>query len=174
MRHSDEQLRHVGTGVAGPEAGPDHLLLHQREVEQADRGGVFHQRVEVGHHDPAALGGHPQRAGEQLAAADAHRHDHLLGHRAPGDLADQLGRLLEARRGVRRPELHRLLPLELDRVDGDDVLGAGEAGALDRVRADAAGAEHDDGVAGCTSALFTAEPHPVITPQPSRHARSSG
>ena len=30
------------------------------------------------------------------------------------------------RRGVRGAELHRLLPLELDRVDGDDPLGAGQ------------------------------------------------
>ena len=45
-------------------------------------------------------------------------------------------------------ELHGLLPLVLDRVDGEDVLGAGQPGALDRVGADAADADHDDGVAG--------------------------
>ena len=46
-----------------------------------------------------------------------------------------------------------LLPLELDRVDGDDVAGAGEVGALHRVHADAAGADDHDGLARrCTSA----------------------
>ena len=49
---------------------------------------------------------------------------------------------------MRGAELHRLLALELDRVDGDDPLGAGELGALDGVGADAADTDDGDRVAG--------------------------
>ena len=67
---------------------------------------------------------------------------------APGELADQRGGLLDGRRRCgwrRRPGL---LALELDRVDGDDVAGAGQGRALHGVHADAAGADDDDGLAG--------------------------
>jgi hypothetical protein len=43
-----------------------------------------------------------------------------------GRLLDQRERLLHRRRGVGGAELHRLLALELDRVDGPDLLGTGE------------------------------------------------
>ena len=46
------------------------------------------------------------------------------------------------------PELHGLLALVLERVDGEDPLGAGQAGALDGIGADAAHAHHDHVVAG--------------------------
>jgi hypothetical protein len=58
---------------------------------------------------------------------------HRLGHRG---------------RGVGGAELHGLLTLELDRVDRPDLLGTGELGPLDRVRPDAADADHGDDVAG--------------------------
>ena len=57
-------------------------------------------------------------------------------------------RLLGGGEGVRGAELHRLLPLVLQRVDRDDVLRAGVARALHGVDADAADAEDDHRVAG--------------------------
>ena len=47
-----------------------------------------------------------------------------------------------------RAELHRLLALDLDRIDGDNALGARHRRALDGVHADAAAAHDDDGVPG--------------------------
>ncbi len=46
------------------------------------------------------------------------------------------------------PNFIGLLTLELDGVDGEDVAGAGEAGALHGRRADAADADDGDVVAG--------------------------
>src|ERR1035441_5864072 len=57
-------------------------------------------------------------------------------------------RLLGGSERVGRAELHRLLALVLQRVDGDDVLRAGVASALHRVDADAADAVDRDRVAG--------------------------
>ena len=104
--------------------------------------------VDVRQHDPAALGGHRHRIGDQLALAEPHRHDHLVGHPAPRDLGDQLLGLLDRRRGVGGSEHLRHLALELDRVDGDDALGTGQRRTLHGVRADPADADHDDRLAG--------------------------
>ena len=73
------------------------------------------------------------------------------------------------------PELHRLLPLELDRVDGDDVLGAGHAGALHGVDPDARRSRRPPPCrpAACP-ARFTAEPQPVATPHDTSATASSG
>ena len=69
--------------------------------------------------------------------------------RAPGDLADAAAVASSiAGRGVGGAEDLRLLALELHRVDGDDVAGAGHRRALDGVHADAADADDDDGLAG--------------------------
>src|SRR5690606_38712896 len=48
---------------------------------------------------------------------------------------------------VGRPELAGHLQLRLEHVDGDDLGGTGDAGALDDVEADAAAADDDDVVA---------------------------
>ena len=73
----------------------------------------------------------------------------LVGVGAPGELADQR---LRPPRSWRRvwvaPKIGGLLALELDRVDGDDVAGAGHGRALHGVHADAADADDDDGLAG--------------------------
>ena len=47
-----------------------------------------------------------------------------------------------------RAELKGALPLRLDRLDDDDLLRAGQSGALDRSAADATEADDDDRVAG--------------------------
>ena len=60
----------------------------------------------------------------------------------------ELLRLLDAGDGVGGAELHRLLALVLQRVDGDDVLRPGVARALHGVDADAADAGDDHGLAG--------------------------
>ena len=70
-------------------------------------------------------------------------HHRLVGALPVGDAARELGGLLDARERLGRTEFHRLLALEGDRVDGDDVAGAGVRRALDGVDADAADA-HDD------------------------------
>ena len=44
----------------------------------------------------------------------------------------------------RRPELERQLPLELDRVDGDELAGSCDGGTHDRCKADAAESEDCD------------------------------
>ena len=51
---------------------------------------------------------------------------------APGLLLDQRERLLDAGRHVGGPEGGGQRPLQLDRVDGEDHLGAGEPGTLER------------------------------------------
>src|SRR4051794_24776208 len=104
-----EQLGDVGAGVGRAEQRADDLLLHEREVEEADVGGHLQRRVDVGDDDPAALGGDGEGAGQQLARADAHGHDRLVGHPPPRRLGDGGQRLLERRRGVGGAELHRLL-----------------------------------------------------------------
>ena len=93
------------------------------------------------------LDGEGQRLGHQLAVADAHRHDDLVGHRAPGDLLDEREGLVEEAAVWVAPNSIAFSRLQLDRVDGDDPLGTGEAGALDGVGADAADADDGDGVA---------------------------
>jgi hypothetical protein len=44
-------------------------------------------------------------------------------------------------------ELQGRLLFELHRIDGDDLRGAADPGALDRARPDPTDADHDDGIA---------------------------
>ena len=84
-------------------------------------------------------------------------------------------RLLDRRRGVGGAEDLGLLALPLDRVDGDDVAGAGHGRALHGVHADAAEADDHDGLAGAgRRRRRSAAPQPVVTPQPTSAALSSG
>ena len=57
-------------------------------------------------------------------------------------------RLFHRRECLRRAELHRLLTLELDRVDSHHTASAGHRGALHGVDTDAADADHDHRVTG--------------------------
>ena len=74
--------------------------------------------------------------------------DDLVGHHAVGDVDDRRDGLGHRRVDVRGAELDRLLALPLVRVDRDDVLGAGDDGALQRAHADAADADDHHGLAG--------------------------
>jgi hypothetical protein len=104
--------------------------------------------VDVGDDHATALGGQAHDRGHEVAVADTHRADDLVAHAAPGLLLDQLEGLLDAARGVGGAELLGGLPLELHRVDGEDPLGAGEAGALHGGGAEATDADDGDVVAG--------------------------
>ena len=85
----------------------------------------------------------------------------LLKPRSHVLVAEIAERLVDRRVRVRGAELHRLLALELDGIDGGDDAGAGQLGALDRVGADAADADDGDRVA-------RRRPRPRTPPSPSR------
>ena len=90
---------------------------------------------------------------------DAHRDQRLVRADAVGQLLRQLVRLLGGRHGVCRAQRERGGPLELHRVDRDDVPGPGVRGALHGVDADAADAGQAVVVSpGWTSPAFTAVP----------------
>ena len=117
--------------------------------------------MDVGDDDLAALAGQPERLAEDLAVADAHRHDDLVEATVPRAGGQIAHRIVDRCVGVRGAELHRLLALELDRIDGSDDAGTGQLGTLNRVGADAAGADDGDHVAGL-------RPGPSTPPSPSR------
>ena len=94
-------------------------------------------------------------------AAGAQHAERLLGgllqadglegvvHAAAGELAHLADRVALRRvDGVGGAELAGQLELRLEHVDGDDLAGAGDGGALDAVEADAAAPDHGDGGAG--------------------------
>ena len=74
--------------------------------------------------------------------------DRLVRALAVGDAAGELGGLVDGLERLGGAEFLRLLALEGDRVDGDDVAGAGVRRALDGVDADAADAHDDHRLAG--------------------------
>ena len=89
--------------------------------------------------------------------------------------AERLHRLLQRRRRVGGAELHRLLPLELDRVDRATICLAPASLAPWMALAPMPPTPTTATVSpGPTSAAYTLEPQPVTTPQPSRQALSSG
>ena len=116
----------------------------------------------------AALAAQLVGAGHHVAVHHAGRHDDLVGHLAPGHLHHGREGLLHRDERVGGAELHRLLALELDRVDGDDPPGAGHPGALHGVDADAADADDHDGVARLRAGALDGRAPPVATPQETR------
>src|SRR6266480_4072257 len=143
-----EDLGDVGGRVAVAEQASLHRLAEQGQDGPGQRDGRYLQLVQPGHHDGAALADGVEPGGHDLGRHEVDGEDGRVGHLPPGHIGD--GRLRLFRRGERvgRAELHRLLPLVLQRIDGDDVLGAGVAGALHRVDADAADAVDRHRVAG--------------------------
>jgi len=68
------------------------------------------------------------------------------------------------------------LPLEIHRIDRDDIPRSGGSGALDGVAPDATHAQHGHGVTspGRTFAVFTTLPNPVGTQHSSRSKLPNG
>src|SRR6185437_6926805 len=122
-----EDLGNVGGRVAVTEQAALHRLAEQGQDGPGQRDGRYLQLVQPGQDD-----------GE----------DSRVGHLPPGHLGDGCLRLFGRGERVSRAEFHRLLALVLQRVDGDDVLRAGVAGALHRVDADAADAVDGHRVTG--------------------------
>ena len=104
-------------------------------------------RMDVGDDDPAALGGEAEDGLHHRPLPDAHGADDLVAHVAPGLLLDEREGLLDRGRDVGGAEGGGEVALQLDRVDGEDHFGAGEAGALHRRGSDAADADHGHVVA---------------------------
>src|SRR5262252_1235914 len=144
------KLHHPGDvveRVAGTEQAPLDALLEQGE----DRTGQFDRGLrrvrQPGHHHGAPLADRVERVRDDLGGHDPHRDDRLVRAHAPGELGDQLLRLLGGLAAVRGAELLGRLALVGQRVDRHHVPRAGQRGPLDCVDADAADAVDGDGVA---------------------------
>src|ERR1700759_5301544 len=143
-----EDLGDVGGRVAVAEQAALHRLAEQGQDGPGHRDGRYFQLVQPGHHDRAALADGVEPGGHDLGRHEVDGEDGRVGHLPPGHVGDGGLRLFGRGERVGRAEFHRLLTLVLQRVDGDDVLRAGVAGALHRVDADAADAVDRHRVAG--------------------------
>src|ERR1700678_1950382 len=143
-----EDLRDVVGRVAVTEQAADHALAEQGQDRPRQRDSRQLQLVQPGHHHDAALADRVEPGGHDVGRHQVDGEDRGVGALTSGQLGDRLLRLLGGRERVGRAELHRLLPLVLKRIDGDDVLRSGVARTLYRVDADAANAVDRDRVAG--------------------------
>src|SRR5690349_4694081 len=143
-----EDLGNVGGRVAVAEQAALHRLAEQGQDGTGQRDGRYLQLVQPGHDDRAALADGVEPGGHDLGRHEVDGEDGRVGHLPPGHLGYGRLRLFGCGERVGRAEFHRLLALVLQRVDGDDVLRAGVAGALHRVDADAADAVDRHRVAG--------------------------
>ena len=89
-------------------------------------------------------------------------------------LGDCGHRLFHRGERVRGAELHRLLALELHRVDGDDALGAGHRAPCTALMPMPPMPTTTTVSPALTSARLVAEPQPVATPQLTSATHSSG
>src|SRR6516165_10736709 len=139
--------RDVVERVAGTEQASLDALLEQGQ----DRAGHLDRGLrrvgQPGHHHGAALADRIERVRDDLGGHDPHGDDRLVRAHAPGELGDQLPRLLGGLAAVRGAELLGRLALVGQRVDRDHIPRPGQRGALDGVDADAADAVDGDGVA---------------------------
>src|SRR6266852_2632133 len=143
-----EDLGDVGGRVAVTEQAALHRLAEQGQDAPRQLDGRLHQLVQPGHHDHAALADRVEPGADNLGRHEVDGEDGRVGALAPGHFGDRLLRLFRGGERVGRAEFHGLLALVLQRIDGDDVLRAGVAGALHRVDADPADAVDRDRVAG--------------------------
>src|SRR5690349_20144203 len=143
-----EDLGNVGGRVAVAEQAALHRLAEQGQDGTGQRDGRYLQLVQSGHDDRAALADGVEPGGHDLGRHEVDGEDGRVGHLPPGHLGYDRLRLFGCGERVGRAEFHRLLALVLQRVDGDDVLRAGVAGALHSVDADAADAVDRHRVAG--------------------------
>src|SRR6185437_13960089 len=122
-------------------------LLEQRELERRQLDGLLARAGQPSEHDRAALADRGERRRDDLFGHHADGDQRLIRADAPGELGDEFLRGRRVGRHVGGAELHGVLPLELQRVDRDDVARARERRALDRVDADAADPVHHGRVA---------------------------
>src|SRR5215470_5356946 len=137
------ELEHPGDLVERVAAAEERALdplLEQGELEAGYLDVLHPGAVQAGHHHGAALAGDGEGRVDRLLGHHAHRHEGLVGAHAPGQIGGELLRLRRIRHAVGGPELLGELPLVRQRVDRDDVLRAGEGGALHGVDADPADA----------------------------------
>src|SRR5581483_5384168 len=104
--------------------------------------------ADAGDGQRAGLADGGERLADVLALHHADGHHGRVGALAVGDGPGEVAGFLDGGEGVRRAELQGPVTLERHRVDGDDHRGAGVAGALHGVDADAADAHDDVHVAG--------------------------
>src|SRR6266566_2570016 len=143
-----EDLGNVGGRVAVAEQAALDRLSEQGHDRSRHGNGRYLQLVQPSHDDGAALADGVEPGGHDLGRHEVDGEDGRVGHLPPGHLGYGRLRLFGGGERVSRAEFHRLLALVLQRVDGDDVLRAGVAGALHRVDADAADAVDRHRVAG--------------------------
>ena len=93
--------------------------------------------------DPSAMAG-PSRS----PVSTPGREDHHVGHPALGELGQHQVGLEDGGGAVGGPDLLGLVHLEGQRVDGDDLPGAGQSGPLDGPGPDAAAAHDHHRLAG--------------------------
>src|SRR6185312_2319866 len=98
-------------------------------------------------HDSPGLADHADRGLRDLGLEHSYRHHRQVGQLPAGAVDELLAHLLDVGGGQRGAQAAGHVELERVWIDRDDVLGTGEARALDGVDADAADAEHDDRVA---------------------------
>src|SRR5262249_16572753 len=97
------------------------------------RDADYHRRAALAHAAEGLLdGGAQSDALERVVRAPAGERHHLADRVAVARRIDRVG----------GAEVARELELLVGLVDGDDLLAAGDRAALDRVEADASGAEH--------------------------------
>ena len=117
-----QHLRDVGVGLQAPNSEP--WIRFWNSVSSASETGMPHRChvAEAGDDDGAGLADRRRTPAPTCSPVDdADGDDRRVGALAVGDATGELGGLVHRRERVRGAELERLLALELDRVDGDDV-----------------------------------------------------
>src|SRR5581483_6902293 len=144
------ELEHLGD-VAHRVGVPEQRALHGLLEERHDRPGQVDRLLgrvgEAGDDLGAALADDVEAGLHDLLVHDVDGDDRLVGADAPGELHGELLGLAGAGHGVGGAHLLGHLPLGGERDNGDDVGGAGAAGALYGVDADAADTVDGHGVA---------------------------
>src|SRR5580700_10451062 len=158
-----KDLGDVGGRVAVTEQAALHRLTEQGQDGPGQLDAGLQQLVQPGQHDDAVLADRVEPRPDDLGGHQVDGEDGRVGALAPGHLGNGLLRLRRGGERVRRAELHGLLALVLQRVDGDDVLRAGVTRALHGVDPDAADAVDRDRVAradvGCVDGRTPAGGH---------------
>src|SRR5689334_9114320 len=144
-----EQPRYVVERVAHAEdVALDPALVADHPAVGGELDVVLPAAADRGQRDLAALPGDGGGPRDDLGGEHAHRADGVVGQLAPGQVGHRPLRAVRVGERVGGAELHRVLALELHRVDHHDVPGPGVLRALDRVGAHSPGPEDHHGVPG--------------------------